>query len=111
MSNKYEHKIHINPGILYNAIKAKTSIRKLGPEIGYSEKTIRRALKEEVISLDLAISISKYLQINLYEFVILHTEEERLFVFLNNNFPKEGVKVKTIESGDGWVKVIVEIPK
>lgn len=57
--------VNINSEMLYNAIQAKTSIRKLGPEIGYSEKTIRRALKEGVISVNLAISLSQYLGINL----------------------------------------------
>lgn len=57
--------VNINSGMLYNAIQAKTSIRKLGPEIGYSEKTIRRALKEGVISVNLAIRLSQYLGINL----------------------------------------------
>ena len=61
-------KISINQKLLRAFIANKTSIRKLGPDIGYSEKTIRRGLEDEKMSMELILLISKKLSIKPSDF-------------------------------------------
>jgi hypothetical protein len=110
MANKFKRKLVIDSDKLRKAIKdKKTSIRKLGPAIGYSDKTISRGLKDGMISLELAVVIGRHLQVNITDFAVLSTDEEKLFV-LFNNFPKEGLKVKSIKHLKDGFTVTLEMP-
>lgn len=57
------HKRRINAERLRTYIKEKTSIRAIGREGVYNEKTIRRGLSEECMSLDLIVYLASILQV------------------------------------------------
>ncbi len=110
MANKFKRKLVIDSDKLRKAIKdKKTSIRKLGPAIGYSDKTIGRGLKDGLISLELAVTIVRYLQINITDFAVLSTDEEKLLVLFHTS-PKEGLKVKSIKHCESGLQVVLEMP-
>lgn len=64
MSNDKSKKVPINSEVLYALIKSKTSIRKLGPAIGFNEKTIRRGLKEGEMSAWLVMMLAVELDVD-----------------------------------------------
>lgn len=61
MSNRVNLKRHVNPEVFKEFIKSKgLSIRQLEMYCDCSEKTIRRALKQESISLNVALDICQH---------------------------------------------------
>lgn len=110
MANKFKRKLIINVEKLREEIKKKTSIRKLGPAIGYASKTIARGLKDGLISVELAVAIARHLEINITDFALLSTDEEKLLV-LFNKFQKEKLKIKSIKNIRGGLRIVLEIPK
>lgn len=62
--NREKIKVPVNSQRLYSLIKERTSIRKLGPAIGYDEKTIRTGLKDGRMAIELVYMISAYLNVN-----------------------------------------------
>lgn len=78
MANKKTIKVPINGEVLYALVKSKTSIRKLGPTIGYSEKTIRRGLEDKEMSIALVFLLGKELGVDPKEFADFDTYNELL---------------------------------
>ena len=64
MANKAKIKVPINKDVLYSEIKRKTSISKIGPAIGYSEKTIRRGLVDGYLSIEIVALLGLELNID-----------------------------------------------
>lgn len=64
MSRKRMCKVPINSKVLYALIESKTSIRKIGPAVGCNEKTIRRGLKDEELSLSIVILLGRELGVD-----------------------------------------------
>lgn len=78
MANRPKIKVPVNSDILHERIKEKTSIGQIGPKIGYSEKTIRRGLKAEEMSVELVFLLGHELCVDPKEFADFDGYIERL---------------------------------
>ena len=63
MNNRATFKRYINPEIFKDFLKSRgVSIRQLGSLCDTSERTIRRILKDEEITLTVALDLSRYFE-------------------------------------------------
>ena len=76
MANRMKFKIGINKEQMLELFKKNgISIRKLGPMIGYSEKTIRRALNSGAMSPELFYAIHQFLEPDLLETIMISADD------------------------------------
>lgn len=78
MANKSKVKVPINREVLYSKIKEKTSIRQIGPTIGYNEKTIRRGLIDGELSIEVVILLGLELRVDPNIFADFNEYKKRL---------------------------------